>query len=147
MRPYLSVETDGQWLFRLPNGRHEFEEEIEGKAEEETPDDENRILCRQCLQVITSPAESTEVQGAHEHTFVNPSGILYQIGCFRSGKGCTHLGSATEQWSWFKGFSWRIAVCSACLTHLGWLFISSGGESFHGLILNRLIASGEGSAS
>jgi hypothetical protein len=29
-----------------------------------------------------------------------------------------------------------------CLTHLGWIFSSTGGDIFHGLILDRLIEPG-----
>jgi hypothetical protein len=31
--------------------------------------------------VITSPAERIVVQGSHQHTFANPHGIIYEIGC------------------------------------------------------------------
>ncbi len=98
-----------------------------------------KILCRQCHNVITSTAEIVAVNGSHEHTFANPEGILFQIGCFRPSPACGHIGEATEEWSWFKGFSWRVALCSGCLTHLGWLYVSLGGDRFHGLILDRLL--------
>jgi hypothetical protein len=45
----------------------------------------------------------------------------------------------TEEYSWFKGFSWKIALCRLCAIQLGWLFVSSKMESFNGLVLNRLI--------
>jgi hypothetical protein len=31
-----------------------------------------------------------------------------------------------------------VAVCSRCLIHLGWFYVSSDNESFHGLIIDRL---------
>jgi hypothetical protein len=132
-----------EYLFKLPSGKPGGEK-VDSLVEKETKDktsskDEEYILCRQCHWVITSPTERIEVQGSHQHTFANPAGIIYQIGCFRSANGCGHVGSAKEEWSWFKGFSWRIAVCGKCLEHLGWRFESSGNESFHGLILNRLL--------
>ncbi|OIN96423.1 MAG: hypothetical protein AUJ48_01585 [Deltaproteobacteria bacterium CG1_02_45_11] len=112
---------------------------VEDKAEEKESDQEEYILCRQCRQIITSWAERIEVQGSHQHAFANPHGIVYQIGCFKSVRGCRYAGPATEEWSWFRGFSWRIAVCSMCLTHLGWFYMKSGYESFNGLILDRLV--------
>ena len=79
------------------------------------------------------------MEGAHQHTFANPGGIVYQIGCFQSAKGCAQTGPATDEFSWFKGFRWRIVVCRACLLHLGWVFISHARGHFYGLILDRLI--------
>ena len=133
-------------LFRVPAEKEGFEklnEVVEDDASEQEPRKEENILCRQCLQVITNPAESIEVQGSHQHTFANPQGILFQIGCFRSATGCGHVGPATYEWSWFNGFRWSAALCSMCLTHLGWLYTSSGSESFCGLILSRLISPDE----
>ena len=96
------------------------------------------ILCRQCRQVITVAAERITIQGSHQHTFANPQGIIYQTGCFQNANGCSYTGPLTSEWSWFKGFDWRIAVCGICHTHLGWLFATAENEYFNGLILNRL---------
>jgi hypothetical protein len=109
------------------------------EAEDQQAEDEEYILCRQCLHVITSPTERIPVEGSHEHTFANPHGIVFEIGCFGSVTGCGYAGPFSNEFSWFKGFSWRVAVCIRCLTHLGWLFSSTGYESFHGLILDRLV--------
>lgn len=126
-------------LLRVPPESHDAES-TEAAVEDET-DEEKFLLCRQCHQVITNPAERTVVQGAHQHTFANPHGIVYEIGCFRNAIGCGYAGPATDEFTWFKGFSWRAAVCTMCLTHMGWLFVSQGGKVFNGLILDRLIAS------
>tara|TARA_B100001971_G_C18130450_1_gene504524 strand:- start:600 stop:848 length:249 start_codon:yes stop_codon:yes gene_type:complete len=79
------------------------------------------------------------MEGVHRHTFANPHGIVYQIGCFKSVTGCGYAGPASDEWSWFKGFSWRVAVCGTCLLHVGWLFVSKGGYRFSGLILDRIV--------
>lgn len=96
------------------------------------------LVCRECRHIITRTTEGVSVQGTHAHTFANPAGILFQIGCFHSALGCTCVGPVTVQWSWFPGFGWRVAVCRACLSHLGWQYTRSGDGSFYGLILNRL---------
>ena len=111
------------------------------EEEEEKPRNEKALLCRQCLLTITNRSELIEVEGAYEHTFANPQGVVFQIGCFGSVKGCGHVGPATDEWSWFKGFRWQIALCGMCLTHLGWYYTSKYMNSFHGLILDRLIDS------
>ncbi len=100
------------------------------------------LLCRQCLQVITHPSLKIMINGAHEHTFANPHGIVFEIGCFKSAVGCGYIGEPSGDFTWFSGFKWQVAVCAACLTHMGWLFTSPGMGSFHGLILDRLAESG-----
>lgn len=75
-----------------------------------------------------------EMSGAHEHTFVNPAGIVHHLGCFVAAPGCAHVGSTEEAFSWFPGWTWQVAVCGNCKTHMGWIFRCAG-EQFHGLIL------------
>ena len=108
-------------------------------AEEKSPQEEIYILCRDCLHPVTRPADRISVQGRHRHTFANPHGVVYEIGCFRSAPGCGLIGPASEEFTWFAGHRWRVCVCAACLVHLGWRFASTGGEPFYGLILDRLV--------
>ena len=111
------------------------EEDVEDAPEKE---EEPYILCRQCSQAITRPTDRISKQGAHQHTFANPHGIVYEIGCFRSATGCGYTGPATDEFSWFPGYEWRVAVCRSCLTHLGWVFAAADRDRFFGLILDRL---------
>lgn len=97
------------------------------------------LLCRECLQIITNPSEKTGILGSHTHTFTNPNGIIFDIDCYKTAPGCGYVGQPSSEFTWFKGFMWKIAVCSACLTHLGWIFIAKDKNSFLGLIQNRLI--------
>ncbi len=106
---------------------------------EKEPKSAQYIYCRNCYKIITSPNERVEIYGAHQHTFANPHGLVFEIGCFSTAEGCGYTGPPTTEFSWFKGFSWRIAICSKCLTHVGWLFTSTGAENFNGLIVDRLI--------
>lgn len=109
--------------------------------EESTVTPEERkdyILCRTCFQVITTKADRLEIQGGHRHSFANPAGIVFEIGCFQSAR-CRYAGLPSSEFTWFRGFRWRFAVCSTCLSHVGWLFISESAYRFHGLILDRLI--------
>lgn len=104
--------------------------------------DDARLLCATCGHVITSRDQRISVAGSHHHTFTNPMGLVFEIGCFRDAPGCGQTGSATEDWTWFDGFSWRIAVCSHCRSHLGWSYQSEHSEGFFGLIADRLVAPG-----
>lgn len=97
-----------------------------------------RLCCAACRHPITRERDRIFVQGTHEHTYANPHGISYHIGCFAEASGCAHHGPATDAWSWFPGYRWQIAVCGGCGAHLGWRY--TGGDAvFHGLILRCLV--------
>ena len=96
------------------------------------------IVCRACGFTICHPDDAIAVAGNHRHTFANPHGIVFEIGCFRSAPGCTRVGAATDDFTWFAGYRWRIAICAGCHEHLGWRF-EGDSDSFHGLILDRLV--------
>jgi len=141
----ISATPDCAYFFRVPvdgPGEEGATTTLEKEAKDQLPEEEEYILCRQCRQAITKPAERIAMQGSHRHTFANPLGVVFEIGCFRSAKGCGYAGAASDDFSWFAGYSWRVCFCSMCLTHLGWIFIQKGGDIFHGLILDRLIESG-----
>jgi hypothetical protein len=102
-------------------------------------DPEAVILCRRCGHLITRPSDRIIKDGSYRHTFANPSGIVFEIGCFSHAEGCGPSGEPTDEFTWFRGYRWRLALCRACFVHLGWQFNSLGGSSgFWGLILNRL---------
>jgi len=115
--------------------------EAEERQEEEK--EEPFYLCRQCLNPITPKSARMTVNGAHQHTFANPHGIVFDIGCFKEAEGCGAVGTPTDEFVWFAGYFWRVALCRACLTHMGWFFTSSDSDSFFGLIMDHLIESGD----
>lgn len=98
---------------------------------------EDSLRCAACGHRITERAYRSTMSGAHEHTFVNPAGYLFRIGCFVAAPGCAYVGAPSEEFSWFPGWSWQIAVCGQCRSHVGWIF-RLGGEQFHGLIASKL---------
>ena len=137
-----SVEHFDYHLLRQRSGKKgspKASEPAREEAPEQVPEEEQYILCRQCRQAITRPAERITVQGAHQHTFANPHGIVFEIGCFKYARGCGYAGPASTEFTWFSGYAWRVSFCTLCLTHLGWVFIADSGDSFHGFILDRLI--------
>lgn len=99
------------------------------------------IKCRFCQTVITQREFAIEIAGQHQHRFINPAGLAFQIGCYSFGN-CTTTGDATYADTWFIGYQWQIAICIHCGQQLGWLYQSSGSR-FYGLILNRLQFSAE----
>jgi hypothetical protein len=104
---------------------------------EERSKEEEALNCAACGQSITSTRHRSSVGGKFQHTVVNPAGILFEIGCFSEAEGCRELGPESDDFSWFEGYVWQVAVCTSCKAHLGWHFWSSDNE-FYGLILNKL---------
>jgi len=100
---------------------------------------EQAILCRFCGSTITSKAAAVRKSGRHDHVFFNPSGIAFEISCFKDAPGCVPEGKETTNFSWFSGYAWQYALCATCLTHLGWRF-SSNHDAFFGLITGRLLS-------
>lgn len=105
------------------------------------PKKEKRLFCAACRHPVTHQDERIPVQGGHEHTFINPHGITYRIGCFHDAAGCAPVGEATQEFTWFSGYTWRIALCAHCRAQLGWRF-QSDGDYFYGLITAQLTSAG-----
>ena len=138
----ISSSLSLSYLFRVPPEKQNneiIESFVEDETEEDILDPESYVRCRQCLNIITHPDERMAVQGSHQHTFANPHGIVFEIGCFKTAKGCGYAGPSSDEFSWFPGYWWRIAVYLRCSMHLGWLFDSPDSDSFHGLILDRIL--------
>jgi uncharacterized protein YlaI len=130
------------YLFRdspeLPQGKNTTQIRT-SKAPKENP--EETLICRECRQIIARPADRIRVEGSFRHTFSNPHGIVYEIGCFQSVIGCGVVGPPSNEFAWFKGYTWHILICIGCQVHMGWSFSSGTINSFYGLILDRLISS------
>ncbi len=107
------------------------------KAEDDEGSDEI-LACASCRHPITSGAARIQVGNAHAHTFVNPHGLEFRIGCFGLASGLLRIGDPETFWTWFPGHTWQVEVCASCREHLGWEFRSSD-HRFHGLILDRLV--------
>jgi hypothetical protein len=95
------------------------------------------LACAICAAEITTDAARMAVSGAHEHTFANPHGIVFRLGCFAAGTGLVAVGAPSAYFTWFPGHTWQAEHCASCGGHLGWLFRGAD-TAFHGLILDRL---------
>ncbi|CAM2007002.1 cereblon family protein [Acanthopleuribacter pedis] len=97
-----------------------------------------RIACAACKAEVTSDEARLEMNQKHQHTFFNPQGLVFRVSCFHAAPGTIAIGSPSDDFTWFPGYRWQIALCTHCQNHLGWRF--SGKGSFFGLIENRLVA-------
>ena len=112
--------------------------QLQDEKEQGEQDKSWNLYCANCGRLITTQDQRIPIRGTHEHSFRNPHGLLFHIGCFATAPGCGQLGEATEEWTWFPGYRWQVALCMSCGVHLGWRYRSRDGELFYGLILNRL---------
>ncbi len=108
------------------------------EKEKQYTEDEKHILCSFCYTHITDHHQRIQVNDAHRHVFANPHGIVFEIGCFKTAKGCFPFEESSTEFTWFPGYSWRISICRNCMNHLGWYFVSRT-DSFFGLIIERLV--------
>lgn len=104
------------------------------------PKKDRRLYCIRCRHQVTHEDERIPMRGGNEHTFTNPHGFVFHIGCFRNARGCAPVGTPTLEHTWFPGYAWRIALCASCETHLGWGF-GAAADRFYGLIVDRLSTS------
>ncbi len=98
------------------------------------------IICENCGHIVTGPEQIIAVNDHHRHIFLNPEGLVFQVGCFSHADGCVIDEQPTLENTWFAGFSWSISICSNCMVHLGW-FYQKDDQHFFGLILDRLVDS------
>ncbi len=135
----LWTTTDTPYNLRPKTGGDSFEETINQVKEGLLPaEDELWVVCRQCAQRLSRPSERIVVSGTHNHTFANPNGVVFEIGCYQMVTGCSFIGPPSYEFPWFAGYSWQIIICSSCQSHLGWVFRGQGGAQFFGLILDRI---------
>ena len=105
-----------------------------GEAEEA----DLHIRCSVCGHIITHLSESLNVRGTRHHVFANPYGLVFETTCFKLATGCVVTGRPSDEFTWFPGYHWQVALCGSCLNHLGWRF-SSNNNTFFCLIIDQLI--------
>lgn len=120
---------------------------IESRDEDQTFHEVGRrIVCAACRHPIATDADRIAVNGAHEHTCVNPHGLVFHIACFGAAPGCRATGVPTTDFTWFSGFAWCYALCGGCGALLGWRYRGLGNASFFGLIRDRIVSVGQSDA-
>jgi len=126
------------WLFKQSSEDPRDKSSTSTSHDTVTEKEKRPLLCKHCRNEITTAEHSSIINGKHAHRFTNPAGITFNIGCFSQAWGCIVYGIPTYEYTWFAGFTWCIALCTNCHTHLGWYY-QSGKDFFFGLILDNLI--------
>lgn len=95
---------------------------------------DTQILCRACghelgfgrdihfvpSRMALSTRNDTSVGGRkiHVQLFENPQGLQFEVITFRRADVTKHW-PADHRFSWYPGFSWTVATCPRCKSHLG----------------------------
>ncbi|MDP6376102.1 MAG: cereblon family protein [Pseudomonadales bacterium] len=109
-------------------------------VDRETEEKRNYFFCAACSHVLGDQRDRFEVNSSFEHICTNPYGFSFHIGCFSAALGCAISGEPNAADTWFAGYTWRLATCSQCQQHTGWLFerATEQVDAFYGLILDRI---------
>mmetsp|Transcript_10528 Transcript_10528/g.22515 ORF Transcript_10528/g.22515 Transcript_10528/m.22515 type:complete len:944 (+) Transcript_10528:278-3109(+) len=93
---------------------------------------ETMLRCKHCGALISPMRNVFTVGGAEGTTgaYVNEHGIVHQTVTLRSvdNRSVVCTGRPETKDSWFPGYSWDIAYCTICYSHLGWQFRSVKGK-------------------
>jgi hypothetical protein len=99
--------------------------------------------CMACRGLITHSDRLLPVRGLSRHLFTNPTGLECDLYTFDCCPGTIALGEATEDHTFFQGYSWRMAFCCHCGQHLGWHYQgtvrSRRPYEFWGILVPRLV--------
>lgn len=133
----MEWENSTIYCFRADKRQGESRHPIGEEDDKRESGPRKAIWCRLCGEEVTTAEQKIAVHGSHTHTFFNPTGIVFELGCFGTAPGCRNAGEASSEFTWFAGHVWRIALCRRCSSHLGWSF-TKGERSFYGLILSKI---------
>lgn len=96
--------------------------------------------CARCGTLMTRGSLGIRMNGDHEHVVFNPAGMMFRVACFKDAPGAVAVGNVSDQFSWFRGFTWRIALCKTCDAQMGWMYEGAGAPAvFFGLIRAMLV--------
>jgi hypothetical protein len=133
----MLLENEAEGLICLREQRQDGWEKDPVVVDDEETGGSPGLFCRTCGYRITSDDQRISVNGSHTHTFFNPAGLVFELGCFGRAPGCLIGNQASTLFTWFAGFAWRPVSCARCAVHLGWRF-EKDDAVFFSLILASL---------
>uniref|UniRef100_A0A0C9RGI6 Protein cereblon n=1 Tax=Wollemia nobilis TaxID=56998 RepID=A0A0C9RGI6_9CONI len=83
----------------------------------------DRVRCKLCRTVVARRRDMLVMStDGPIGAYVNAHGFVHEILTLYNTRGLALEGRAVTEHSWFPGYAWTIANCSACDSHMGWLF-------------------------
>lgn len=124
--------------------QHFLEEKLEPKGStSQATQDERPIRCAKCQQEIAKKSAIFCMRAPYEvQAFVNPHGYTFEVLTVKSATHVVWDTRVSTDFSWFKGYAWRLLFCERCLAHLGWRFEGAGEgdepNEFFGLVVRAI---------
>src|SRR5690606_37015718 len=53
---------------------------------------EDWLACAACGAFVALARDRASVNGAHSHSFINPAGLIFRVGCFSEAPGARSVG-------------------------------------------------------
>jgi hypothetical protein len=109
-------------------------------------DNENRknYHCAHCGILIAHGSSLIAVNGAREHSYINPAGVQCNFMTFSHCDNVIVHEDLYLEHSWFAGYGWRFLICEGCFQHLGWKYDSLGKtgrpDGFFGVLIGSVKA-------
>lgn len=83
----------------------------------------DRIRCKSCKNVVARQSDMLVMSSDGPlGVYVNNGGYVHETLTLAKVRGLILKGQPETMHSWFPGYSWTIADCNACESHMGWLF-------------------------
>ena len=96
---------------------------VEAADKARDDDDSPALRCACCLLVVASPRDVFSVDRTGPvGAYVNPFGYLHKVLTVLDAQQMVVIGVPSTLNTWFAGYAWQMAFCSACESHLGWRF-------------------------
>ena len=84
------------------------------------------IVCAPCEAALAE--RSDVIPGERYPVYANPAGVVFELVLVSTAPGTRAVSAPVLEHTWFAGYAWQIAVCSACLAHVGWHYVATGGQ-------------------
>lgn len=115
------------------------ETDVESASDRSDQETDDALYCAACGALITRSRWRFAVNGDHEHVVFNRAGLVFRVLCFREAPGAVACGPSSAEFTWFRGYRWRVAMCVACDVQVGWRFEGQAAPRlFFGLDARRL---------
>ncbi|MCO5612818.1 hypothetical protein L7F22_067089 [Adiantum nelumboides] len=83
----------------------------------------DRIRCKTCKNVVARRSDMLVMSSDGPlGVYVNNAGYVHETLTLAKARGLILQGRPETMHSWFPGYSWTVADCNLCESHMGWLF-------------------------
>ncbi|GAB2275808.1 hypothetical protein Dimus_010557, partial [Dionaea muscipula] len=83
----------------------------------------DRVRCKNCQTILARRSDMMVMSSEGPlGAYVNSHGYVHEIMTFHKASGLALIGRPVKEYSWFPGYTWTIANCATCESHMGWLF-------------------------